>query len=93
MAYRVEYAPLRKIRGMEQRRCGKAAFLGLCVMAVCFCICFCRPEGLETLRRLIFPGDTAVTAAALEELSVQLKAGAGITESLRNFCMQIISGA
>jgi len=45
------------------------------------------------MRNLLFSGDAAVTAAAMENLTEDLQAGEPVTDVLRDFCVQIIDGA
>ena len=93
MGYRVEYGPVKKVRDVEKRVSRKAALTALCLLLFFLLVGILWPEGAEALRRLVFPGDPAVTVTALEELAGELRAGADVTESLRSFCLQILEGA
>lgn len=93
MGYRVEYSPVKKVRGLEKRVSRQSALTGLCVLLFVLLVCTCWPEGADVLRKLVFPGDPAVTAAALEELTWELRGGEDLSDSLRNFCLQILEGA
>ncbi len=93
MGYRIEYDPVKKVRGMEKRVSGKAALTALCFLLFCILVCTFWPEGAQILRELVFSGDPAVTTAALEELTVELRAGLNVADSLRNFCLAILEGA
>lgn len=48
------------------------------------------PRGSDFLGRLVFSGDPAVTAAALESLALELQAGAPMGEALEAFCQEIV---
>ena len=52
---------------------------------------FC-PEVGHTVRKILFSGDPAVTAAALEEFTVDLRSGVEFGDSFRSFCMRILEG-
>ena len=93
MGYRVEYGPVKKVRGLEKRVSRRSALTGLCLLLFVLLVCTCWPEGAEALRKLVFPGDPAVTAAALEALTCELRSGEAVSDSLRNFCLQILEGA
>lgn len=93
MGYRVDYGPVKKVRGLEKRVSRKSALTALCFLIFCLLVGTLWPEGAEMLRRLVFPGDPAVTAAALEEFTVQLQTGADVKESLQQFCLNILEGA
>ena len=91
MGYRVEYFP-EKERAQEKtvqksyvwRFC--ALFFALfLVLSISF-----WPEGRETLQKLLFSGDVAVTTAALENLAWELELGEPIGEALEGFCREII---
>ena len=93
MGYRVDYGP----RNPGHK--GKSSFSRVLVLtAVCLLVflllvnSFC-PRGAEVLRSFLLPGDAAVTAAALEELSAELQNGEEISSALESFCRKIIQNA
>lgn len=51
------------------------------------------PEIPGAVREILFPGDPAVTAAALEEFTCDLRSGMKLGECLHIFCRQILEGA
>lgn len=93
MGYRVEYVTVKKVRGLENRVSRLATLTAIFLLLFLFLAGSLWPEGEEVIKRLFFPGDPAVTAAALEKLTGELQAGADVTGSLRNFCLQILKGA
>ena len=93
MGYRVEYGPVKKVRRLENRVSRTAVLTGLCFLFFCILVGILWPEGSKVLRSLIFPGDPVVTAAALEELTADLKSGVNASDSLRQFCLNILEGA
>lgn len=93
MGYRIDYRPVKKVRGVEKRTFRLAAFAGIFLMVfVIFACCF-WPEGTAVLRDWILPGDPTVTAAAMEELTDSLRMGERVADALRSFCVQILEGA
>ncbi len=90
MGYRVDYGPVKKVRGVEKRMSRRCALTGMFFLVFVVMVCCFWPEGKQALQQLVFPGDGAVTAAAWENFTVSLKAGEGIGESLQTFCMRIL---
>lgn len=50
-------------------------------------------QGATILRDALLPGDAAVTAAALQDLTAALKTGEPFVSALADFCRQVIQGA
>lgn len=93
MGYRVEYRPVKKVRRVEKRTVRLPALTGLCLLLFVFLVSSFWPRGAEVMRGLVFSGDVAVTAAALEEMAGELRAGAGLSDAVETFCQKIIQGA
>lgn len=93
MGYRLDYGPVKVVRRLERRFFRKAALTTLFFFLFCVLVCTLWADGREILQKLIFPGDLAVTAAALEELTTDLRTGAGILSSLKRFCMTVLENA
>lgn len=51
------------------------------------------PRGAQTLRKMLLPGDPAVTAAAWEELTRELQTGAPVGSAVESFCRDILRNA
>jgi len=93
MGYRIEYGPVKKVRGLERRCSRRAALTAMCLLLFSICVGCFWPKGADVMRNLLFSGDAAVTAAAMENLTEDLQAGEPVTDVLRDFCVQIIDGA
>lgn len=93
MGYRVEYQPIKKVRNAEKRKAGLPALVGMCLLLFLILVNSVWPRGSEVLQRLIFPGDAAVTAAALEELATELHAGEELLSAVETFCRKVIQNA
>lgn len=90
MGYRIDYGPVRKIRGAEKRRVGAAALTGISFLLFLLLVNSCWPRGSQVLRGLVFSGNAAVTAAALEDFSVELQMGEELPSAIENFCRKVI---
>ncbi len=93
MGYRIEYPPIRKLRRQEKRTCSRAALTGICLLLFLLLVNGLWPRGAEVLRELLLPADAAVTAAALEDLAVELKAGEAVSSALTSLCRKLFQGA
>lgn len=93
MGYRVDYVPAGKCYRRGKRYSAKTALIALFFLVFCLLVNFLWAEGTEVLRRLVFPGDSVVTMAALEEFTTELRNGADISDSLKQFCIHILEGA
>lgn len=93
MGYRIDYGPVKKVRGVERRVSRIASLTGLFLLLFMITVCAFWPEGTAVLRDWILPGDPAVTAAAMEELTDSLRTGEELSDSLRTFCIRILEGA
>lgn len=90
MAYRITYLPVKKVRGMEKRTARAPALGTIFFLLFLLLVHSAWPRGREVMQRLIFPGDAAVTAAALEELTGALKSGERLSEALEGFCSSVM---
>lgn len=93
MGYRIDYGPVKKVRGLEKRTSRLAALTGLFFLLFVITVCCFWPEGVAELRQILLPGDPAVTTSAMEELADSLRTGEEIFDSLRTFCARILEGA
>jgi len=93
MGYRVEYQSVRKVRGVEKRTSSLPALIGLCLMLFLLLVGSCWPRGAQVLRGLVMPGNPSVTAAALEDFALELKAGEALPSALEGFCRRVIQEA
>lgn len=93
MGYRVEYGPVKKVRGVEKRTSHRAALTGGVLLLFLLISSWLWPEGIALLRQWMIPGDPAVTTAAFDSLCEDLQSGEQIVRSLRVFCQQILNGA
>lgn len=93
MGYRVDYQPIKKVRGAEKRKTRVPALIAMCLLLFVFLVNSLWPRGAEVLRGVIFPGDTAVTVSALEDFAVQLKAGEELPSAFKTFCRKMIQEA
>ena len=82
---------VKKLRGMEKRRAAKPALTALFFLLFLFLVNSRWPRGKAFLEKLTFSGDRAVTAAALEDLSRDLRQGEDLTDALEAFCKTVMA--
>lgn len=90
MSYRIDYQGTKKVRGMEKKTASLPALAGLCMLALLAAACTRWPQGMDTVRALLIPGDPAVTVGALEELAAQLEGGESLRTAFQDFCGQVM---
>ena len=92
MGYRIDYGPMKKVRGVEKRTSRLAALTGVFLLLFVITVCCAWPEGTAVLRDWLLPGDPVVTAAAMEELSDSLRTGESVFHALSDFCNRVLEG-
>lgn len=93
MGYRVDYQPIRKVRGVEKRTLSVPALTALCMLLFVLIVNIAWPRGKAVLNKLLFPGNAAVTVAALEDFTVELKSGEELSGAFETFCRRVIREA
>ncbi|MGM9548772.1 MAG: hypothetical protein ACI3V5_02885 [Faecousia sp.] len=94
MGYRVEYAvPGKRKKQKHERNCRIQLLTAAFFLAFVLVVNGLWPRGADTLRRILLPGDSAVTMAAWEELTRELRAGEPIGSAVDSFCREIIRDA
>ena len=89
MGYRVEYG-----RDGHKRKKGRLTVLTVsALLAFLLLVNGLWPRGREALRRIVFPGDRAVTAAAWKEMTRQLRSGESVGSAFEAFCREIVEHA
>lgn len=90
MGYKITYGPAREKRKAQPVRIRPVhIWLGIMILAV-----FVRLIGYgDDIMKLILPGDPAVTAAALENITQELTAGESISDAFSEFCQEIVDHA
>ena len=92
MGYRVDYKPMKKVRGAEKHRVRLPALTGMFFLLFLLLVNMFWDEGTTVMRELLFPERAAVTAAALETLVQELKAGETLKDTVSAFFRTICSG-
>lgn len=92
MGYRVEYQPIKKVRGAERIRSRVLSltalfFLLFCVLVQCF-----LPRGAELMKEILIPGEASVTVAALDHFAEELRRGETVQNALLHFCQLVLAG-
>lgn len=94
MGYQVEYEPTGKVHRQDDKKQGNlpaltAAFL----LAFLLLVNGFWPRGREVLCEIFFPGDAAVTAAALDTFAQELRDGKPVGTAVESFCRCVIGEA
>lgn len=87
MGYQIQYGENTPKRKQEKRF---TARLGAGLLALGLLVSCLWPRWADQLRRVVFSGDVAVTAAAMEELSQELQTGVPLSQAWRQFCRSIL---
>ena len=90
MGYRIEYQSVSKPDKTKKQNHPFLIF-ALCALAILLLNTVLKEER-ALLLKILFPGDTAVTVASLDNMLIQMKAGAPFLDAFRNFCRQVIAG-
>jgi hypothetical protein len=90
MSYRIEYDS--NVGKYEVRKVhpGRLPLIVGCVMMAALVM---FPRSRETVRALLIPGEDAVTVAAVEIMTNDLKSGAGLYDAVFDFCSMVIHGS
>lgn len=93
MGYRVEYQSGKQVRETKKHRSCIPVLTAVSLLVFLLLVNAFWPRGAEVLQELLFPGDAAVTAAALEEFAMELRAGEELPDALATFCRTVIQNA
>ncbi len=93
MGYRVDYPQGSKVQ--NQRKRPSRVFPFTIFFFLLFLLFTSRywHQGAEILQEALLPGDAAVTAAALRDLTLALKTGEPFANAFTDFCHQVMQGA
>lgn len=92
MGYQIRYDSVGKLP--QKRRRSRTGWLaGFLVIALLACAITVKTVGLKWVQEVLLPGDPAVTAAALEQMAEDLRAGDSLGEAITAFCEEIMKHA
>ena len=92
MSYHVQYgSTVIKSKSCVPIKKYKLRYLSLAVVLILGLLFLGGDDGI--LFKALFPGDSAVTFSALQELTENIKAGDSFSDSLAAFCKDIIENA
>lgn len=92
MSYRIEYFPQDDPAVPPKKSFRVPVLTAFCFLAFLMIFGCCWPHGRVVLRKLLIPGDPAVTAAAMENFAQEIKSGAGLASAFLRFCRQVMEG-
>ena len=91
MAYQIRYDSVKAPKGKSVGLRGwMAASVVVLLIAGALVV---KSAWLPWVQDVLLPGDPAVTAAALEEMMVDLREGQSLKETLTAFCREILANA
>ena len=90
MAYRISYGQDMKMERLARKRPGK---LILWILAAVLVVGFRLSPLYDAAKVWLLPGDSAVTAAALSDMTERIEAGENFVDAFTCFCMEIIENA
>ena len=93
MGYRIDYQPVRKIRGVEKRVSTELSLSAIFFALFLLLVNAFWQEGSEVIRGLLFSGDAAVAASALEDFALELRMGETVSSAFVTFCRKVMDGA
>ena len=94
VSYRIEYDGA--VGKYEVRTARAGNFLVLCAVAFIGCLvslCLIGQESREVLRSVLIPGSDAVTVAAFQTMTNDLRSGARLYDAFFDFCHMVMHGA
>lgn len=90
MGYRVDYQPVKKVRGVEERTARAPALTAVCFLLFLLLVNTVWPRGSEVVQGVLFSGNVTVTASALEEMVVELRSGEKLYSAVETFCRKVV---
>ena len=90
MGYRIDYQPVKKVRGAERNRASLSCLTAVCFLIFALLINLYWPQGKNILHRIIFPGKAAVMAAALDSAAENMRSGDNVYQALVTFGKNLI---
>lgn len=90
MSYKIVYGPVNSKQSLR-RQLGRRILVKLVVAALVIGLRFVGVG--DMVRQWLIPGDAAVTAAAWEGMTEEIKGGEQISTAFADFCRRIIENA
>lgn len=92
MGYRVEYQPVKKVRGAEMRKSRVLSLSALFFLIFCILVSCFLPREAEVMKEVLIPGEASVTVAALDHFAEELRRGETVQNALLHFCQLVLAG-
>lgn len=91
MGYRIDYRPIKKIRGAQRQKTGVPALTCVCLLLFLLLVNAFWPDGADFLEKLVFSQHQNVTVDAMDRLVSDLQEGASLSAALDAFCSSLLS--
>lgn len=85
MGYRIEYLPIKKIRGAERNRGVLPCLTAVWFLVFALLVNLYWPQGKMVLQRIVFPEKASVTAAAVDVLAENMRSGEDVYQAISAF--------
>ena len=94
VSYRIEYDGAVGKYEVRKIKTGKFPLLYTATMIIGLAfLCLIRPQAREVVRSVLIPGSDAVTTAAFQTMTNDLRSGAGLYDAFFDFCHMVLHGA
>ena len=92
MGYVIDYQAGPAVRKSNRRRHSAVRMAVVLLILLAVIPGFLLYDGEYTLQRILFPGNTAVTVSALENMAENLKEGVSFSDAFHCFCLRVLTG-
>ena len=94
VSYRIEYDGAVGKYEVRNIKSGNIPVLYAAAMIIGLAfLCLTRPQAREVLRSVLIPGSDAVTTAAFQTMTNDLRSGTGLYDAFFDFCHMVLHGA
>ena len=93
MGYQIRYENTVPVQLLNRHTSRSWILAGMLLLFLLTAVCSLFPQIQQTVIYAVLPGDPAVTAAAISELTGDLRSGSAISAELKDFCLDILEGS
>lgn len=93
MGYQIRYGNSSPIQLLNRHASRSWILAGVLLLFLATAACSLFPQIRQNVIYAVLPGDPAVTAAAISELTGDLRSGRTVSAELKDFCLDILEGS
>ena len=93
MGYQIRYENPASIQLLNRHTSRRWVLAGMLLLLLLTTVFSLWPQLRQTVIYAVLPGDPAVTAAAISELTGDLRSGRNVSAELKDFCLDILEGS